>query len=284
MRFPIVLRIWDFFPADLLHNSHSATVKFVSDGEDSTNMTWNVEFQAKNRAQFWKAVTEMNVKAASANLASYLAPPRLYRRTTRLSPTNDNIDLCKEWINFVWNQGGGLPLPPPVQLNDKKRMIVPPFLIERIVATTDNEIEYTVDNPGLFTYQVYKHAGRVQFQTIPGSSDVEMVWEVQVKPFRGWTELVQRFTSAIITTMARNFKSHVNEPGATVKLAPPRGKGEAFGEVPKDSWLGGVLDAHLADKRSTAEQTMAIFQPWTWGRSSDAEGEGGEWMTGGMSD
>lgn len=278
----ICYRVTDMglFSGDLLHDSHSATVQFVSIGEGPTDMIWNVEFQAKNRADFWKAVTEMNVKAASANLASYLAPPRMYRRTTRLSPTNNNVNLCNEWINFVWKQGGGLPLPPPIQLNDKTRMIVPPFLVERIVSTTDNEIEYTVDNPGLFTYQAYTHAGRVTFQSIPDSKDVDMMWEVQVRPFRGWNVLVESFTSAVITTLARNFKSHINEPDATVKLAPPRGKGEAFGEVSKDSWLGGVLDAHLSDKRSTAEQTLAIFQPWTWGRSSDAEGEAGEWTTG----
>ena len=45
-----------------------------------------------------------------------------------------------------------------------------------------------------------------------------MVWEVEIRPFRGWAWIVEPFTAAVITTLARNFKVHVNEPGATVKL------------------------------------------------------------------
>jgi len=34
--------------------------------------------------------------------------------------------------------------------------------------------------------------------------------------------------------------------------------------VSKDSWLGGVLASHLSDTRPVVEQTLAIFQPWSW--------------------
>jgi hypothetical protein len=84
--------------------------------------------------------------------------------------------------------------------------------------------------------------------------------------------------------VARDFKVRVTEPGSTVKLAPPRGKGKAFGQVRKEMRLGGVLAAHLSDQRSTVEQTIAIFQPWTWGRNTDDDGEREEWTTGYMSD
>lgn len=272
--------------ADLQENSHEATVHFVQDTDnDSINMVWDVEFQAKHRAEMWKTVTQLNIQTASANLASHVAVPRLYRRTTRLSPRdNATMKLSKDWIDFVWRQGGGLPVPKPIQLDDEKRVQVPPFLVERLVHIKEDEIQYTVDNPGLVTYQVHSHAGRVRFQSIPDSDETEMVWEVEVRPWRGFTWLVQSFTSAVITTLARNFKVHVNEPNAVVMVAPPRGKGEAFGQVPKDSWLGGVLAAHLSDKRSTVEQTLAIFQPWTWGRSTDDDGEEAEWTTGYMSE
>lgn len=45
-----------------------------------------------------------------------------------------------------------------------------------------------------------------------------------------------------------------------------------FGSVLKESWFGGVLDAHLSDRRSLEDQIVSIFKPWTWGRS----GDGGE--------
>lgn len=267
------------FSSELLAGSHSAQVRFTGNN-DGTTMIWNVDFEATHRADLWKAVTEVNMRSVSANLASYVAIPRLYRRTTRFPAEYDS--LPEKWVDFVWHQGGGLPVPPPLRLDEEKRMIVPPFLVERLVNVGDNEIRYTVDNPGLLTYQVHTHAGRVRFQN-HSSGRMEMVWEVELRPLRGWSWFVELFTSTIITTLAHNFKIHVTEPGATVKLAPPRGKGEAFGEVHKDTWLGGVLAAHLSDRRSTAEQTMAILQPWTWGRSTDDEGEGEEWTTGYMS-
>ena len=271
--------------SDLVQDSHLATIQFQTDEDDTVNMIWNVQFEAKRRADFWKTVTEMNVGTAAANLASYLSVPLLYRRTTKFRPTDNGMNLSEEWVNFVWRQGGGLPVFPPIQLDEMKRIYVPPFLLERIESVKDDEIEYAVDNPGLFTYQVHTHKGRVRFQTsIPASNEMEMVWEVEVRPLKGFSWLVQLFTSAVISTLARNFKVHVTDPGAMVKVAPPRGKGDAFGEVPKDTWLGGVLASHLSDKRSTVEQTLAIFQPWTWGRSTDDEGEGDEWTTGCMSD
>ena len=74
-----------------------------------------------------------------------------------------------------------------------------------------------------------------------------------------------------------------------VALKPPRGGGgedNTLFQIRKDSWIGGVLDAHLRDKRSTALQTLAIFQPWTWGRTEkdDEEGEREEWTEGYLSD
>ena len=61
-------------------------------------------------------------------------------------------------------------------------------------------------------------------------------------------------------------------------IKPPRGGGgtntnKSFGKVAKDTWLGGVLDAHLSDTRSTMDQTISLFQPWTWGRSGKGDRE-----------
>ena len=51
---------------------------------------------------------------------------------------------------------------------------------------------------------------------------------------------------------------------------------EVFLQIRKDSWLGGVLDAHLTDGRSTIEQSLSMLQPWTWGRV-DEDGEEESW-------
>lgn len=281
----IQYRVTDFgflFQNDLVPNSHFATVEFVSTDDDdndaATSMIWTVEFEALHRAKFYEQFTRFNIETVSANLASYLAIPQTYRRTTLLATTSIT-NLAESWVNFVWRNGGGLPVPPPLRLDDERRMIVPPFLIERLINVDESLIEYTVANPGLFTYQVHFHLGRVRFEQV-STDQVEMTWEVQIRPFRYSSWLVKPFTAAIITTLARNFKVHVEQPNAVVKISPPRGKGESFASIPKDSWLGGVLDAHLHDKRSTMEQTIAIFKPWTWGRSTDDEGEGAEWTTG----
>jgi hypothetical protein len=62
--------------------SHSAKVLFLGT-EDGTNMIWNVAFEATHRANLWQAITKVNIRTVSANLASYVATPRLYRRTTK---------------------------------------------------------------------------------------------------------------------------------------------------------------------------------------------------------
>jgi hypothetical protein len=109
---------------------------------------------------------------------------------------------------------------------------------------------------------------------------MEMVWQVEVRPLVGWSFIVEPFISTVISALARNFKVHVPEPCSTVKLAPRRGKGESFGQVPKETWQGGVFAAHLSDQRSTVEQTTALLHPWTWGRSANDNGEGERWTTG----
>ena len=114
-----------------------------------------------------------------------------------------------------------------------------------------------------------------------------MKWEVEIRPWpEPWATIVKAFTAAVVSCYARNFKCHLEEgKNAMVALKPPRGGGggdnnNTLLQIRKDSWLGGILEAHLQDKRSTAEQTVALFQPWTWGRTAadDEEGEGEEWQ------
>ena len=76
-----------------------------------------------------------------------------------------------------------------------------------------------------------------------------------------------------VSTILRNLYIHLIEPDAQVIIKPPRGGNTetitSFGTINKDTWLGGVLDTHLSDTRSTFDQTIPLFQPWKWGRSGD---------------
>lgn len=283
------------FSTELVPYSHRASVIFqrATSDNDATKMIWEVDCEARNRKDFWQAFTQFNIEAVSDNLASYLLPPIKYTRTTKLRINvgefiSSKEVLSNEWVDFVWKRGGGLPVP-SLNLDKQRRIVIPPFLVERLISSSDDgQIEYTVDNPGLLTYPVHTHQGRVHFEPSDvGNEELssavqpfDMIWEVDIRPMNGLDWLVKPFTAAIISTISRNFKAHLLEPKAKVQLSPPRGgKGQSFGEVSKNSWLGGVLAAHLEDRRSTMEQTIAMLQPWTWGRSpaTDEVGEIEEW-------
>ena len=275
--------------SELVPESHVSRVRFLPlQGKAGCRMVWEVYFEASQRRWLWEAVTERMINDAADNLASHVAEPLLFSRRTSLGTAGDEAAL-DAWLSFVWQEGGGLPLPPPVLLpfsdggsnaGAVTRLIVPPFLKERIVSVDRErcQVHYTVDNPGLLTYPVHSHIGRVTF------ADGSMQWDVEIRPLRGLRGFVQSFTETIITVLSRNFKSHVLEPGADVPLLPPRGAGAPLARVRKDSWVGGVLDAHLRDSRSTLEQTLALVQPSTWGRARDSDGDYASWSTGQLPD
>ena len=303
--------------SEIVPGSHLGTVSFEqlavdqkegdSAASKTTRMVWDVTFDTmeEGRTGFWQAVTENTISETCNNFQASVATPKLYRRITKLiPPDNKKItfeQIMQEWMSFCWEEGAGFPLPiPPICVGEKKdaRWIVPPFLKERIVSSkvvnrrdddddtsaSYAELIYQVDNPSWFTYQVHSHLGRVRFQSNDEKDgSVTMTWDIEIRPYRGWSSLVQAFTGVVVSCYSRNFKCHVREGAdAMVSLKPPRGSGDTFLQIRKDSWLGGVMDAHLKDKRSTVDQTLAIFQPWTWGRSraTDEEGEGESWTEG----
>jgi hypothetical protein len=321
--------------SEIVPFTHLGTVTFAPclEGQGGISITWDVTFDVteSSRRSFWQVFTNQMITDSLNNLSSYVAAPILYTRRTRLTSKPDSTLLTpkvamEKWIDFCWKDGGGLPLPPTLnydQDDGKVRWVIPPFLKERIVSygevKTENvdsvdvdghksyppcEIIYTVDNPGITTYQVHSHLGRISFVPVfDNNSDneqneigeksfdssitsVDMIWEIEIQPYQNWSTFVKLFTSAIVTTYAQNFKCHVYEGSdAMVSLKPPRGEfgGESIMQIRKDSWVGGVLDAHLNDRRSTVEQTISMFQPWTWGRCSDDIGEGEEWKEGRLS-
>ena len=275
--------IWSL---DIEPDSHVGKVHFEATGNDEVKMTWTTSFEAHRRRDLWQSVAETMIGLASDNLVSYLSTPRLYTKTTILPGSLDGIS--DKWVDFVFRNGGGLPLLPPLVLPSKEYVAdilrIPPFLRETVVSQTDREIIYQVQNPGWLTcFPVHSHLGRVRLVPISDDS-VEMIWQVEVRPLRGGHAFVETFTETIVSTISRNFKVHLSEPDATVSLYKPRGGGKSWAKVRKDSWLGGVLNAHLSDHRSTLEQTISMLQPWTWGRTRDwdEEGEESRWETAAM--
>lgn len=204
------------FSTELVPDSHEATVTFQPASNDATKMVWEVECAAKNRRDLWQAITQFNIETVSDNLTSYLLPPIKYTRTTKLSINLDEFAASKEaladeWVDFVWARGGGLPVP-FLSLDNQRRIVIPPFLVERLVSSSDyGQIEYTVDNPGLFTYQVHTHRGRVRFKPRERNQDsssatqsFDMIWEVEIRPMNGFGWLVRPFTAAVVSTISRN--------------------------------------------------------------------------------
>ena len=296
----VISEMGPIWQSELEENSHQGQVVFTPN-ENGVQMQWSTSCTAKNRRDFWEAVAKFMVERASDNLVAYLATPRVYQRRTLLTGTSPK-QAMEEWVDFGIKAGGGLPFNPPLILPTRDDHVadiirVPPFLRESVLSATSTkdhcEVVYQVMNPSIWTcFPVHSHLGRVKFSTLQAddsstaASDnttvVEMLWEVQVRPMHGWEFFVEGFTDAIVSTLSRNLKVHLAEPGATVKLYQPRGGGDSWAQVPKDSWLGGVLTAHLSDQRSTWEQTLSLLQPWTWGRTQnwDQPGEGASpWKT-----
>jgi hypothetical protein len=261
--------------SEIEEGSHTGVVSFTSfeDEEEGANnnndgyrhsssggteITWNVCFQTLNRKSLWQSITESSISDACDNLVCYLSEPLLMtkrvsiRRQAQPQPQQlmNHKVLAKEWMEFIWRKGGGLPLPlPPIPLRSdwNDRMIVPPFLIERIVEINETsdytDIIYTVVNPSIITYPVFTHLGRVRFQSLSSSSSssgryqqndyvdstddgvmrdkeedaetIDMIWQVSIRPLNNFIlkKFVMFFTETVVSVLARNFKRHIGDIG-----------------------------------------------------------------------
>ena len=114
-----------------------------------------------------------------------------------------------------------------------------------------------------------------------------MLWEVNVRPKRGFERFVKVFIETVIRILSTNFKVHVEEKGKMVDVYPPRGgvvsdsEKKPLFQVTKDSWIGNVLDAHVRDTRGSVEQTLDLFRPQRWGTYFKEGGQSDElWSNG----
>ncbi|KAL7508999.1 hypothetical protein ACHAXN_009018 [Cyclotella atomus] len=280
------------FYRDVIDNSHSASVTFASDEKsEGCEMIWNVRFDTTKWTEFYKAMTLFLVGTSANTIKEVLAAPRVFKMTSNIHCSMDAKSARNEWFEFVWMNGGGLPLPPAfpfgktIEDTTAKQNIlrIPPLITETIVDTFENErmagFEYTLNSPGWLTFPflMHTHKGVVEFRSNDYNS-ISVDWVVEIRPYKIAAPLVEKLVEITVSTLLRNLRVRLTEPGAAVLIKPPRGNTDLlmgrtdFGSVPKDSWLGGVLDAHLLDNRPTVEQTFAILQPWTWGRTGKGDG------------
>ncbi|KAL7471974.1 hypothetical protein ACHAXS_012291 [Conticribra weissflogii] len=290
------------FYGDVIPRSHSAKVIFtpIPEKKKGCEMTWDVEFSTTKWHSFYEFMTKWTVGTASSTIQEVLELPRLFTATTTIECNLDPISARRESLEFFWGEGGGLPLIPPIPfgkvlgegsgLARENLLRIPPFLTESIVDLRESEEEseftYRLNNPGhlTFPFLIHTHLGRVQFSSKPSSfgsesakTSILITWEVKIRPFKLVGPVVEKMVEMVVTTIIRNLRIRLTEPGARVVIKPPRGNENLsmglanFGSVPKESWLGGVLDSHLSDKRSTMDQTLSMIQPWTWGRSGSGD-------------
>jgi len=276
---------------------------------DGCIMTWNVTFATTRLASVYEKVTQFTVGTAATTVQEAAATPRLFSMSTTINGSSlkqqsiDPIYARGQCLDFVFAKGGGLPLLPPIPFGDvlsegnglarQKLLRIPPIIVESIVdtkTTSDNEMaefSYQLNNPGWLTFPflLHTHLGRIQFTSVPSSasssdasssSDLIIHWEVEIRSYKFASTLMEKLVEMTVSTILCNLRIHLIEPDAQVIIKPPRGGNMnsetiSFGTINKDTWLGGVLDTHLSDTRSTLDQTISLFLPWKWGRSGDGD-------------
>lgn len=279
-----------FFPG-IIPNTHDASVKFQSIDDKSTVMNWNVSFASSKEWQtFYETLTQWTVGTAATTVEECVAVPRKLNVRTLIPVDEIEIDpflARKECLEFVWASGGGLPLIPPIPFGKvmeegggsarQNLLRIPPFITESIVDTftLDDQasFQYRLNRPGWTTipFLLHTHIGNVSFASTTQGLAIE--WEVKIRSYEFVKPIIEKLVEMVVATLVRNLRVKLIERDAVVSIKPPRGNEkltmgvEEFGKVSKASWLGGVLQAHLSDRRSTIEQTVSLVQPWTWGRS-----------------
>lgn len=229
VRYAVVESGWCFGGEDI---RHSGEVRFVSSArgsDDGCELEWAVAFAPPHGCgvERWQRITEAALGATVADLRRHIesrAPEVevVFRRTLAASAP----DAWHAWRTQLWQRGGGLPLPPPVDLGGGTRLVLPPGLLERVLVSDRPTLRhvYTVLNPGVLSlYPVSEHEGVVAFRDMEhpraaawtaarGRGELapqcELIWSVRLRPLRcdarvGFARLL---TNLIVGALVRGFR------------------------------------------------------------------------------
>jgi hypothetical protein len=174
-----------------------------------------------SKPAFWKSWTTFQLATATANFRSYLSVPSNlvsinHREVMPLGVTPRQA--LEGWYRYCWRgEGGGLAtlgVPPVLFRNGQQRWIIPALLEEEIVSSDYDaaEVVYRVNNPNLFTYPVHYHQGTVRFSQASPATPTQLLWNVQVRPYRTFLGYgVQFWTKSNMVLSSRNLKLRLEE-------------------------------------------------------------------------
>ena len=118
--------------------------------------------------------------------------------------------IAREWRDFCWRGGGGLPL---VTLNDESseaRRLLPVGLAERIVSSTDDSVVYEVYDVGLMRDVIPgSHRGEVTFEA--DGEDTLVSWHVRFQAAKN-EAFLEAMTTTTISEVLANLDARTKPP------------------------------------------------------------------------
>lgn len=228
--------------SDVVAGSHSGSVSFTNreeSGGSGCELVWTVQFQVLRWKPFYQLLTEWTLSTAANTVKEATATPRVFTATANINAQVSPDAALKEWLAFIWSsEGGGLPLPSPLFFGDKvlddeaaleTLVRIPPLITERILNATATEssaqILYRLETATgsvktwLNTpFLLHTHIGRVDF-TAATDGTIDVLWEVEARPFAVAEDLVLKLTEMTITTLIRHLQTRMQCPGELLRLS-----------------------------------------------------------------
>lgn len=207
-----------FGGADIAHRGKVRFSRAPAGPAGRCELVWDVAFVPPpgHSVAFWQRFTEIAIGSAAGDLAAHIRERQPQLTLVVRAPLRAGAPrVWREWLRFVWHEGGGLglgplTLPRPLLLPRGTRVVLPPGLAEQVLASDERGLSYvySILNGGfLALYPSSEHAGVVRF--FAGAEEPEgaclMEWVVRLRPLPLGRALVTRVTETVVCALAVNF-------------------------------------------------------------------------------